>query len=76
MTFEEILKRYNSIEGCEQKSWKAEYLEKLGKNIASGTYLFQLKDDFHIKKCYEALCFHTSIYLRVHHPINIMFFNV
>lgn len=39
MAFEETLKRYNSIEDCQQKSWETEYrdLEKLGKNIANRT---------------------------------------
>lgn len=42
MTFEGALKMYNSIEDCEQKSWKTEYrdLEKLDKNIAIRTYSF------------------------------------
>lgn len=42
MAFEETLKRYNSTEGCEQKSWKTEYRdqEKLGKTTANRTYLF------------------------------------
>lgn len=38
MAFEETLKRYSSIEGSKQKSWKTETRdqEKLGKRLPTG----------------------------------------